>query len=259
MPISKRRRFVITSLVSSLGFVAVQFLISVNRFWAIGVLGALTTLLFVWSLWEGLGKNMTLSTLILPAMFTLGVGFFWFLLPGSVFARIPIIAFYGVGIYILCLTMNIFSVSATTKTIALMRAARGVGFVLTLVTSFLIFDSILSLRAAIWVTAPLVAISSLPLFFQGFWVVGLDTEFKKEILYFSLISALVVGEIAICLYFWPVTVVTGSLFLTVMVYIILGLTQAKLDERLFKATIREHLAVGILVFLAVLFSTHWGG
>jgi hypothetical protein len=259
MSISKRRRFLITSLVLALGFVAVQFLISVNRFWAIGILGALTILLFIWSLWEGLGRNMTLTTLILPAMFTLGVGFFWFLLPGSIFARIPIVAFYGVGIYVLCLTMNIFSVSAVTKTIALMRAARGVGFVLTLVTSFLVYDSILSVRAPIWFTAPFIAAASFPLFFQGFWVVDLSTELKKELATLSLISSIVVGEIATSLYFWPVTVVTGSLFLTVVVYIILGLGQAKLEERLFMATIREHLSVGVLVFIAVLFATHWGG
>ncbi len=259
MPISKRRRFIITSLVASLGFIAVQFLISVNRFWAIGVLGALTLLLFVWSLWEGLEKNMTLVTLILPAMFTLGVGFFWFLLPGSILARIPIIAFYGVGIYVLCLTMNIFSVSATTKTIALMRAARGVGFVLTLVTSFLVFDSILSLRSPIWITGLILSLASFPLFFQGFWVVGLETKFDKNLIFLSLISSLAMGEITVALYFWPVTVVTGSLFLTVVVYMLLGLTQAKLEDRLFISTVREHVTVGILVFIAIFFATHWGG
>ena len=259
MPISKRRRFLISLVLLSLGFIAVQFLISINRFGAIGILGALTVLLFAWSLYEGLGKNMTLVTLILPAMFTLGVGFFWFLLPGSVFARIPILIFYGVGIYVLCLTMNVFSVSAVTKTIALMRAARGVGFVLTLVTSFLVFDSILSLRAPVWVVAPAVGLLSFPLFFQGYWVVDLDTQFKKELAFLSLVSALVVGEIAVALYFWPVTVVTGSLFLTVVVYMILGLGQAKLEERLFLATIREHLSVGVLVFIAVYFATRWGG
>lgn len=259
MPISKRRRFLITSGVLSLGFIAVQFLISINRFWAIGVLGALTLLLFVWSLWEGIGKNMTLMTLVLPVMFTFGVGFFWFLLPGSVLARIPAVIFYGIGIYVLSLTMNIFSVSAVTKTIALMRAARGVGFVLTLLTSFLIFDSILSLRLPVWATSLSVALLSFPLFFQGYWVIDLATKFKKEIAFFSAISALVAGEAVAGLYFWPVTIVVGSLFLTVVVYMLMGLIQAKLEERLFGSVVREHLSVGILVFIAIFFATHWGG
>jgi hypothetical protein len=40
---------------------------------------------------------------------------------------------------------------------------------------------------------------------------------------------------------------------------LLGLGQAKLDERLFSSTVREHLVVGTLVFAAMFFATHWGG
>ncbi len=95
---SKRTRFVITSAILSFGFIGVQFLNDQNRFWAIGILGALTFALFLWSLFDSLGKNMTLLTLVLPTMFTLGVGFFWFLLPANIFAKIPIVIFYGLGI-----------------------------------------------------------------------------------------------------------------------------------------------------------------
>lgn len=254
---SKRRRFLITSIVLSLGFLGIQFLTDQNRFLAIGVLGLLSAALFAWSLWEGLGKNMTLLTLILPMFFTLGVGIFWFLLPGSIFARIPIVIFYGIGIYILCLTTNIYSVAAI-RTIALLRAARGVGFVLTLVTFFLIFDAILSLKSPIWITPGLVLLFSFPLYAQGFWSVNLQKNFSKDLLLLSSISSLIMGETALALFFWPVSVVTGSLFLTVAVYIILGLGQAKLEGRLFSSTAREYLTVGLLVFFAVFLATHWG-
>jgi len=254
---SKRQRFLVTSLLLSLGFIGLQFLKDQNRFWAIGVLGACTIVLFTWSLYEGLGENMTLSTLILPTVFTLGVGTFWFLLPSSVFAQIPVIIFYGVGIYVLSLTMNIYSVSAI-RTIALLRAARGVGFVLTLMTSFLVFDSILSLRAPVLLTVPLVFIFSFPLLFQGFWAVKLEKEFNLQLVILSAVLSLIISEIALALYFWPVTVVVGSLFLTVAVYVLLGLGQAELEERLFKATIREHLVLGVLVFVAIFLATHWG-
>ena len=46
MIISKRRRFVITSVLLSIGFVGIQFLTDQNRFWAIGALGLSTILLF---------------------------------------------------------------------------------------------------------------------------------------------------------------------------------------------------------------------
>lgn len=255
---SKRRRFVITSLLLSLGFVAIQFLTDQNRFWAIAVLGILTIALFTWSLWEGLGKNMTILTLILPAIFTAGVGIFWFLLPTNIYTRIPIVIFYGIGIYVLCLTMNIFSVAAV-RTIALLRAARGVGFVLSLVTSFLVFDTILSLRSELYILAPLIFVVSFLLYLQGYWAVLLEKEFSKDIFKLSIISSLVTSEVGLALFFWPVTVVVGSLFLTVTFYMLLGLGQSELEERLFPGIVREHLIVGLLVFIAMFFATHWGG
>lgn len=254
---SKRRRFVATSLLLSLGFIGIQFLADQNRFWAIGALALLTIILFTWSLWEGLGKNMTILSLVLPTIFTAGVGVFWFLLPANIFARIPIVIFYGIGMYVLSLTMNIYTVSAI-RTIALFRAARGVGFVLSLVTSFLVFDAIFSLRTDIYFLLPLIFAFSFPLFLQGYWAVHLEKEFSSDLILLSSISSLVLTEIAAALYFWPVTVVVGSLFLTVSFYALLGLGQAKLEERLFSSTVREYLMVGTLVFIAMFFATHWG-
>ncbi|HTK03658.1 MAG TPA: hypothetical protein VL401_02705 [Alphaproteobacteria bacterium] len=257
MIISKRRRYIITSVLLSLGFIGVQFLTDQNRFWAIGALSLTTLLFFAWSLWEGVGVNMTLLTLVLPTVFTLGVGTFWFLLPANIYTLIPVVIFYGIGIYILCLTMNIYTVAAI-RTIALLRAAMGVGFVLTLITSFLVFDALLSLRSPIFVLIPLVFTISLPLYFQGFWAMPLEKEFSKDLLMLAIVASLVTAEIAAVLYFWPVTVVVGSLFLTVTFYMLLGLGQAHLDERLFPATVKEYLTVGTLVFIAMFFATHWG-
>lgn len=254
---SKRRRFIITSILLSLGFVGIQFLPETFRFISIGLLALLTFLLFYWSLRDGLGFNMTLTTLVLPVLFTLGVGLFWFLLPTNIFTRIPAVIFYGIGMYALCLTANIYTVSAI-RTIALLRAARGVGFVLTLVTSFLIYDTILSLKAAVIITTLLVTIVSLPLFFQGYWTILLERKFSPVVFRLSLVSSLIMGQIAVGLFFWPVTVVVGSLFFTIAVYILLGLGQARLEARLFKQTIREYLLLGLLVFLGMFVATRWG-
>lgn len=255
---SKRKRFILTSVLLSLGFIGIQFLDNQYRFLAIGGLGLATLLLFIWSLREGLGLNLTLLTLVLPVFFTVGIGLFWFLLPASIFARLPAVFFYGLGIYALCLTTNIYTVAAI-RTIALLRAARGVGFVLTLVTFFLIYDAILSLRATIPITVLASSLASYPLFLQGYWTIPLKTNFHKELFVISAISSIVIGQIAISLYFWPVTVVVGSLFLTVTVYVLLGLGQARLEARLFAQTVREYLVVGLLVFLGMFIATRWGG
>ena len=173
-------------------------------------------------------------------------------MPSKIFTRLPAVIFYGLGIYALCLTVNIYTVAAI-RTIALLRAARGVGFVLTLVTSFLIYDTILSIKAPLLVTSASSAVISFPLFLQGFWTIPLEKKISKELVMMSLVSSLIIGEVAVSLFFWPVTVVVGSLFLTVTAYVLLGLGQAKLEARLFAQTIREYLFVGAFVFLGMFF------
>ena len=99
---------------------------------------------------------------------------------------------------------------------------------------------------------------SFPLYLQGFWSMELDTKFSKDLAIISIISSLITAELSAVLYFWPVTIVVGSLFLTVSFYMLLGLGQAKLDGRLFSSTVREHLVVGAVVFIAMILATRWG-
>jgi hypothetical protein len=75
----------------------------------------------------------------------------------------------------------------------------------------------------------------------------------------SVVASLIVGEVAVSLFFWPVTVVVGSLFLTVAAYMLLGLGQSKLEARLFTQTVREYLFVGAFVFVGMFIATRWGG
>lgn len=254
---AKRRRFIITSVLLSLGFIGLQFLPPQYRFLGIGTLGVLTLSLFTWSLKEGLGLNATLLTLILPVFYTLGVGLFWFLLPANIYTRIPVVIVYGIGMYFLCLTLNIYTVGVL-RTIALLRTARGVGFVLTLLTLFLVYDTIFSLKTSLYITAPAAAFFSFPLFLQGFWSIPLETKLSKDMVKLSVVAALVMGEMALSLYFWPVTVVVGSLFLTVAAYMLLGLGQAKLEGKLFPQTAREYLLMGAAGFIGMYIVTRWG-
>jgi len=257
LTISKRLRFLISSVILLFGFTGIQFLDEKYKFLGIGLLVLITGTLSVWSFFEGLGKDMTMASLILPMLYTLGVGIFWFLLPASLYTRIPIIIIYTSGIYVLLSTMNIYTVSSS-KTIALLRAARGVGFVLTLVTSFLLYDAILSIRQNILISSPLIFLTSILLFLQGFWSIDLEKKLDKSIANLSFVSSLIVTELSILIFFWPVTVVVGSLFLTSGVYLLLGLGQTKLEDRLFPGAIREYLTVGFIVLLGMFFATQWG-
>lgn len=257
LSISKRLRYLISSFTLLLGFISIQFLDESFKFPAIAILVLFTGLISAWCFYEGLGKDMTLTSIVLPMLFTLGVGIFWFLLPVSLYTRIPIIIFFTVGIYVLLSTMNIYTVSSS-KTIALLRAARGVGFVLTLITSFLLFDAILSIRQNVFISSALVFVTSFLLFLQGFWSIELEKKIDKTITSMSLVSSLIVSELSILIFFWPVTVVVGSLFLTSGVYLLLGLGQTKLEDRLFPSAVREYLTVGFIVLIGMFFATQWG-
>ncbi len=254
----KEKKFIFTSVVLSLGFLAINFVSDSYRIFTILGLTFATLILFIFSLWEGLGINSTLLSLILPPLFTLGVGIFWFLVPTSPLVRLPIVILYGAGIYVLNRTENIFTVSSF-KTIPLFRAARWIGFILTFFTGFLLYNAIISIKADIFVTSLGVFLISLFLLLQGLWVSLIEKKdliLNKMFLY-SFVFALGIVEASILLYFWPVTVVVGSIFLTTLVYILLGLGQAQLEGRLFRQTVSEHLWVGLVVFVIMFLATHW--
>lgn len=257
LSISKRLRYLISSLILLFGFVGIQFLDEQYKFLAIALLVLLTGIFSIWSFFEGMGKNMTIASIILPMLYTLGVGLFWFLIPSNLYTRIPIVIFFATGVYVLLSTMNIYTVSSS-KTIALLRAARGVGFVLTLVTSFLLFDAILSIRQGMLISSGLVFVSSFLFFLQGFWSIELEKKIDPVIITMTLISSIILTELSVLIFFWPVTVVVGSLFLTSGVYMLLGLGQTKLEDRLFPSAIREYLTVGLIVIIGMFFATQWG-
>lgn len=256
--LTKRQKFVFTSGSLSFGLILIQITGFEQRFVAIGVLTVLTPILSAWSLREALAGIRWLTTLILPTLFTAGIGLFYFLLPSAWFSQLPIAALYALGIYALLLTENVFSVAAI-RTIQLFRAAMAVGFLLTLFTAFLLFDTIFSFRLWPWANAILVFLVSLPLILQGLWSVNLEERLTREILLFSFVLTLALSEIAFIISFWPLSIAMASLFLTTGVYVLLGLSQAHLQERLFRQTINEYLGVGIIVLLITLFATRWGG
>ncbi|MBN1263245.1 MAG: hypothetical protein JW991_02720 [Candidatus Pacebacteria bacterium] len=254
---SKRRRIIITALLLSSGLAAIPTEIVVYRYWAIFGLSLLALLLSGWSLRENLNGIEWLTVLILPFLFTGGVGFFYFLLSSAWTARLPVIVLFALGIYVLLLTENIFSV-ASVRNIQLFRSAQATGFLLTLLTAFFLFDTVFSFRLSPWLNFLVCFPLGFLLFFQGLWSVVLREKFSPRILYLGLVLALVLAEIALGISFWPLAVSTSSLFLITALYVLLGLVQGNLQERLFKNTIKEYLWVGMTVLLTVLLTTRWG-
>lgn len=269
MNLTKRQKFVATSLFLATISFLVQYIEVDSRYLAIAGLSLLTLLSSAWALRDGLGKSATLLTLVLPVFFTAGTQLFYlgfessnFYLSLPEFLQIGIrglfILGYAVGFYALLLTGNIYNV-ATARTIQLLRAAHAVGFVLSLATCFFLFNWLLSLKLDFYINTIGMGIIAIPLFSQGFWSIELEHRLSREVLYLTASLGLIVAEFAAVLSFWPITVPVGSLALTSIVYIGLGVGQAKLQQRLFEKTVREYLVVGLLVFSAMFLTAKWGG
>ncbi len=254
---NKRRKFALAAIILALGLVALQLVRLEWRYQAIGILAVISYFLSAWALREDLNGIEWLTVLILPVFFTLSVALFYFLIPARWFSRGVIAVIYAIGFYALLLTENIFNV-ASIRTIQLLRAARSVGFLLTLLAAFFLFDTIFSLRLSACWNFLLLVLVCLPLSLQFLWSIELEEKVTGSILAVTAVFSLCIGEIAAFISFWPVSVILGSLLLTTFFYVLLGLGQHWLQRRLFEKTVKEYLWVGGLVFWIVFWRTRWG-
>lgn len=256
---TKRKKSVLVSLVLALGLLAIQSVGVEYRYQALVGLGLGAYGLSAWALGEELAGVKWLTVMILPVLYPVSVGLFYFLLPQEWWSRLFILGLFGVGMYALLLTLNIVSLSAT-RTIQLLRAAHPMGFLLTLLTAFFLFDTIWSFRFPAWLNMVLVLPVGWLLLLGGLWSIELtESEISGRVWWYSMSLAMVLAWVAWGISFWPVSIVVGSLFLVSMLYVGLGLTQQYLAGRLFQNTMKEYLWVGLVVLVTTMLVTGWRG
>jgi len=255
--LTKRRKFVLSSFLLSFGLFLLSMIGFKGKYQAIAILSLMAGFFTFWSL-RGAAFNLAKwVTPILPIFFTAGVALFYFLLPAEPLTVLPVLVVYFLGMYALFLTENIFSV-ASLRTINLFRSASAVGFLLTLLTAFFLDNTIISLKLAFWENFLAILVVSFPLVLSGLWSVKLEEKLSWNLVVCSFAIAFFLAQLAAAISFWPVTVTVGSIFLTACLYVLLGLAEASLSERLFKRTVIEYLSVGLAVFLIMLVYTQWG-
>jgi hypothetical protein len=255
---TKRAHFILTALVLSLGLLATQLVTYNWRYQAILALSFLTYILSAWVLYEELADIKWLTCLILPCAYTAGVALFYFLLPERILTRLAILIAFGIGMYAILLTENIFSIAAV-KTIQLLRAAQAVSLLMSLITAFFLYDTIFSFKFQLIFNFLFVFFVSLPLFFQAFWTVTLTKNIDKSIIIYSLSLSLLTGELSLALSFWPLPILLSSLFIVAFFYITVSLIQHQLTGRLFAKTYQEYLQIALVVLIVVYFMASWGG
>ena len=256
--LDKRQRFVIKTLFLTAGLLITQLIWQDVRFAMVVILSLFSYILTAWSLTEGVKGIEWYMLFILPVFFTLSVSLFYFLLPARWFIRIIILTIFSVGTYASLLVENIYNV-AVDRSIQLLRAAHSIGLFITLIVIFLSANIVFSLRLPFYDNFFLVSIFVFILSLQSLWSVNLDQTISRKILLYSLTVGLAVGEVALVLSFWPIENATYSLLITCVYYVLIGILQLNLQEKLFFQSLKEYIRVFIIIILLSILVTRWGG
>lgn len=258
LALTKRQQFVVITTILTLGLIVTQMAPSDWRYPLVITFSIATYFLTAFGLREDLAGIEWLTLLALPTLFTAAVLLFYFLLPIRWLTRLPIAALYAVGIYALLLTENIYNVAAE-RSIALLRAAHTVGFLLTLVTYFLLISTIFSFRLNVGWTVFFIGFISYALIIQALWSIELTQRVSGVVGRIAGVLTVMLMELAWVFEFWPVTSSLIALFLTTCVYCSVGMAQQYIGEKLYKKTAMEFASVALIVFIILLLATHWRG
>lgn len=276
---SKRQKFIIATLVLLIGIILSRLGLGGFIQWRFRVVifSLLSVAASVWAMHDEDFAGIEWLTLpILPAMFAIAGVLVFPLMPSgfdtiltfnitadtswllALLLKILFLVGFMIGYYASVLTANIYNIAAI-RNIQLLRVAHSVGFLITVATALLFYIVIFSLHLLSFYNFFLIFIVSLPLSFQSIWSVSLETKISDNTRNFSLAVAIILGEIAWVLSFWPVGISIMALFLTSIFYEIVGIVQYHFGERLNSKVINEFITVAIFVFLITIFTAQWGG
>ncbi|MEK7581247.1 MAG: hypothetical protein AAB512_03105 [Patescibacteria group bacterium] len=256
--ITKRQKLVFMSFFLSFVLVATQTVPVNLRYQAIAVLGFASVLLAAFALWGELSGIKYFLLLLLPVYFVIGASLFYFLLPVRWLTRLPFAFVFGISVYLLMLTSNIYNIAAI-RTIALLRAAHAVGLLFSLVSTFFLTNVLLSLHFGVYVIVPAVIVISFPVYLVGLWSYELEDFISRKVFVHACTFTLISAEIAAVISFWPVAPINGALIMVTIMYVLLGLGQFVFHEKIRPRVIWEHLAVASIVMVIVVVATKWNG
>lgn len=255
--LDKRRKIILTSGILSLGLLSTQLVPFYLTYRFIEGLTILAYILALWSLWEGINRLKAVVLMILPTFFTLAVASYYFLLPVRWLTRLPVAVVFAVTFYTLLLSQNVFNV-ASIRTIPLYRAASTTVFILTLLTSYLLFNVMFSFNMFFVWNGVWVFLISLPLILHVVWSIDME-GLSSLVLVYSLFLSLVIAEVGLALSFWPISHTMASLVLSTLLFVTLGISTHVLKDRLGRGVVWEYVGWGIAVFLIATVATSWTG
>jgi hypothetical protein len=255
--LNKRQKFVIAVLLLSSGVFMSEYFSGAKLLIASLCIAIATVLLLLFILRKDIKGTFVAPTLVLPFFYTIAFPFFYTLVPTRLISRLIITVIYAFGLYSLFLTQNIFAVSGI-RTINLLRSARIVAFIITLLVFYFLVNFIFSLRLPVLITPLVIFPLSFLMNIQSLWTYSLDTSQVKAISLFSVAIAISILQLSYVLVLWPVNASIYSLFLTGIFYTYSGLCHAWLERRLFKGILWEYVWVGFISVLFLVIFSKWG-
>lgn len=252
----RRQKFVLASILLSLGLLAVPLIPLEWRPIGLLVFAILAYVLAAWSMFENLDGVEWITIVPMPALYGVAVSAFYFLLPESLLARGLLLALFGLGMYALFLAGNIFTI-AKVRTIQLLKAAQAALFFFCLIAALLAFNTVFSLALLFVWNGILAFVIAMLLSFSFYWSIRLEKRLSREVQALTWRTGIVVGLMAAILSFFPADVWPISLLLMTTMYSLLGMGQSALEEKIFGNTIREYSAVFIGVVLMFFVLLPW--
>jgi len=256
LQIDKRQKFILGVLVLSSMLFLSEYQFAKSGIVVATIMAIITDLVLYWAIKDDLKENFSWSIFTLPFFYSLAFALFYFLIPTRLIFRLILTALYALGLYSLYLSKNIFIVSSI-RTIALLSGARIVSFILTLLSYFFLTNTLFSLHQPIFIAVPLLAIYTYPLVYQALWSYNLQKG-SVSLKEWAGVVTLCIVELSCVVWFWPSTPTVISLFLTGILYTLVGLSHVWFDKRLFRSVMWEYVWVGAIVFFVLVLFTSWG-
>jgi hypothetical protein len=254
--IDKRYRLVISVLIMVAIMLTATFFSLDKAIYFLPVMALVSYFLAFFCILEEIEHVGWFGFFFMPVVATIFLYLEYFLLPGRWLTRLPFIIIYGISIYAILLTSNIFNVGVE-KSLQLYRAAFSVNYFYQAFIVFIAFNFLLSLQLNPFINMICVGIITFFFSFHLLWTIRLKKYIEPEVLKFAFLIGLILGQIGLILSFIPLKPTSSSLFLASSYYSLLGIIYHFLDSRLFKETIREYIFVWIFVLGITLLSINW--
>lgn len=258
----KRLKYFISSILGAFGFYLYLGLSVESKYFGLMLLVAMVAFIF----WFGLGiifngsVDTKVMTILLPILWTIGFGMFSALLPVNWLNYLLLSISFGLVLYVIFLSENVFLVAIGYKTVPLYRAAYTVSLILTLLTSFFVFNSLFSFKLPFFGNMLATLVLGLLIFWYQYWSVAIelpDDGKEKGRWPYIIVPVLLLTEFAGILSFWPVGIFKGSVYLVAVIYTISGLLQAEIRDRLFRGVVVNYAYIGLAVAAAIILATNW--